>query len=217
MISRDVQSVLCGGSDAAPDMNVDRDPDVNCSYCSICQLPTEDNEASRCEVCAKNVCHKCSFVHSLGSCSGALRKNCFPSSVELESQKVVHDDERPYECTVCGECFKWKDHLSGHMWVHSNQQPYKCTVCDKCFKWKDHLSGRMWVHSNQQPYKCTVCDKCFKWKDHLSGHMRIHSNQRPYKCICTVCDKCFAQKSHLASHMRVVHSDDPPYIIMYRV
>ena len=103
MTSRDVQSVLCGGSDAAPDMNVDGDPDVNCSYCSICQVPTEDNEASSCEVCAKNVCHKCSFVHSLGSCSGAPPMNCFPStssSVELESQKVVHEDERPYRCTV---------------------------------------------------------------------------------------------------------------------
>ena len=186
MTSRDVQSVLCGGSDAAPDMNVDRDPDVNCSYCSICQLPTEDNEASSCEVCAKNVCHKCSFVHSLGSCSGASLKNCFPSGVE--SQKIVQEDERPYKCTVCHKWFVWKSHLNYHMRIHSGERPYKCTVCDRSYKQMSHLASHMHIHSGERAYTCTVCDKRFARKINLTQHMRVHNDERNLNVILVVVD-----------------------------
>ena len=198
MMSRDVQSVLCGVSDAAPDLNVDRDPDVNCSYCSICQVPTEDNEASSCEVCAKNVCHKCSFVHSLGSCSGAPRKNCFTSSVE--SQKVVHDHEWPFKCTVCDCSFKRKCHLASHLQIHSCERPYKCNFCDRSYEWKSQLTSHMHIHNDERPFKCNICDRTFKLKGNLTSHMHVYSGEGPY--TCTVCDKSFARKITLTRHMR---------------
>ena len=115
--------------------------------------------------------------------------------------RVHNDDERPYECTVCGKCFKRKDHLASHMRVvHSDDPPYICTVCDKCFAWKSHLTNHMRIHRGERTYKCNICDRSFKQRNHLTCHLPVHSGARPYKC--TVCYKRFAYKISLTSHMR---------------
>jgi uncharacterized Zn-finger protein len=64
------------------------------------------------------------------------------------------------ECTICGKAFSHKFRLSEHQRVHDNLRPYPCTVenCGKEYKTttalKDHMLGS---HGGEKKFCCGNC------------------------------------------------------------
>jgi len=48
--------------------------------------------------------------------------------------KEVHDNVRPYKCTICGHAFKRSSHLRTHMITHEEREVFQCTHMACFFK-----------------------------------------------------------------------------------
>lgn len=53
---------------------------------------------------------------------------------------IVHDQGHRYTCRKCGKKMNTKIHFDGHMNVHFNLKPYECSVCGLGFAYKNNLS-----------------------------------------------------------------------------
>lgn len=62
-----------------------------------------------------------------------------PRNSHLEQQKLGHNPERPFVCSVCMKGFKRKEHLNLHFVIHSGEKTEICGECGKGFYRKDHL------------------------------------------------------------------------------
>lgn len=68
--------------------------------------------------------------------------------IEVKPPKIVTDEERQFECTVCHKTFKRRSHLKEHMITHSGVRAYKCDICDKYIQFISLLSFQFKVTFN---------------------------------------------------------------------
>jgi KRAB domain-containing zinc finger protein len=73
-------------------------------------------------------------------------KKVFSEKGNLAKHKVIHTEERPFVCEICGKAFKYRSNLNSHRKVCSGEKPYICEVCNKQFARKDYLKAHMKRH-----------------------------------------------------------------------
>lgn len=57
----------------------------------------------------------------------------------------THSDERPFQCSQCGQSFKRKKGLDDHMSIHTGIPKHFCNYCDRSF----NNSGNKFKHIKQ--------------------------------------------------------------------
>lgn len=77
---------------------------------------------------------------SIGSSGGPYHEfnvrvggSVYPVSRESSQQ------DRPFKCDICTQCFSRNHDLKRHRRIHSATKPFPCPHCDKCFSRKDAL------------------------------------------------------------------------------
>ncbi|KAK0705809.1 hypothetical protein B0T21DRAFT_405330 [Apiosordaria backusii] len=53
--------------------------------------------------------------------------------------------DRPFKCDICTQCFSRNHDLKRHRRIHSATKPFPCPHCDKCFSRKDALKRHRYV------------------------------------------------------------------------
>ena len=96
-----------------------------------------------------------------------------------------------YQCTICSRKFKLQHSLDKHMKVHNEERKYVCSQCGNTFKRASHLRFHTErIHSTgsiKRPFYCIICTKTFTETGTFNAHMKLHSADRPFKC--KFCDK----------------------------
>ncbi|XP_069601983.1 oocyte zinc finger protein XlCOF7.1-like [Ranitomeya imitator] len=146
------------------------------------------------------------------------------------------DEEKPYICSECGECFNGNSDLDRHMRIHTGEKPFICLECGKSYSFKSSLIvhqrrhtgekpfssskyGKHFAqrptftvhrkgHRGEKPFPCPECGKYFNYKSDFVKHERSHTGEKPYSC--SECGKCYSAKSTLVVHQRT-HTGEKPY------
>ena len=96
------------------------------------------------------------------------------------------------------------NYLSRHQrTVHENEKPFKCEICQQCFAKRDMKRHQRTVHEDEKPYKCEICQTSFGGKGDLNQHQRSqHENIKPLKI--DICQNKIGFKSNLNRHKSTV-------------
>ncbi|CAL4231262.1 unnamed protein product [Meganyctiphanes norvegica] len=158
-------------------------------------------------------------------------KKGFVTKRKCNYHTIMHSDEKPHVCNICGKSVKRKDLLKGHIErVHSTKEKIhscpecdfkcshkqsfqkhmrthkvpeliKCSLCDYQTRLQCKLNAHMVAHSDERSFICDECGKQYKTAGILRTHKKIHSAEKPFKC--EVCEKGFKVKASLQTHMYV--------------
>ncbi|KAH7704193.1 hypothetical protein AAVH_28619, partial [Aphelenchoides avenae] len=150
--------------------------------------------------------------------------------VSLQRHKRIHSGEKPYECAICGERFRFCSNVSGHMASrHGSEEgkKYACTECDFRTAFSESLARHRRTHTAEKPYKCEFlhcfrnllvgerpfkcqhCDKAFTSSSALATHVKTHSGEKPY--ACDFCKHRSAMKANLQRHVEAMHEGVKPF------
>lgn len=117
----------------------------------------------------------------------------FKNELRLKRHLILHSEEKPFKCEVCGNKYRQKWHLNRHVKVHSKELPFECEYCHKCFRLKAFLRVSI---------KWRVKSSLRK-KNIFQIHLRQHTGERPYSCLD--CNHHFSNSSNYIKHMRKRH------------
>jgi uncharacterized Zn-finger protein len=67
------------------------------------------------------------------------RRHVGDTSATCGAKLVMHTDERPFPCNVCGESFKRQSNLTVHYRTHTSERPFECQICNNFFGLKSTL------------------------------------------------------------------------------
>ena len=108
----------------------------------------------------------------------------------LKSHMVMHSDERPHKCDLCGKTFARRDSLKLHGYSHKTEKPFICTYCGKAFVSKYRLHAHTLRHEKKFP--CNVCGKSYFANWALRKHMQLHTGMRRM-CVTNVVNSSRAE------------------------
>ena len=116
--------------------------------------------------------------------------------------KVIHENQKPYECDTCGSCFTENSTLKSHNeTVHlKKKKEYKCNHCIKIFSSQSGLNyhfGKLHLKSTGSKNKCNNCNKTFSHKGNLKKHISMFHGENATEHKCETCGKTFQQITYL--------------------
>jgi hypothetical protein len=150
------------------------------------------------------------YTHNSGRKSKTPKKVSAPTSKTV-NVKVGNKVVQRHQCNVCKYNTNRADNMRKHLLVHSEERPEKCEICGLAFKDRSNcLAHTKLVHSSLRPFPCTVCGKKFKTPKHLRQHSHIHNpNGKPHKC--EHCSYASVNKCVLREHIDMVHLGKSKY------
>ncbi|VDN87799.1 unnamed protein product [Brugia pahangi] len=97
------------------------------------------NEELNCASCAhKNHMSRESYVSEIII--------CLEIHIGLQQHAVIHTDQKPFGCDICGKAFRFKSNLFEHRSVHSGFTPHACPYCGKTCRLKGNLKKHLKTH-----------------------------------------------------------------------
>ncbi|XP_067653491.1 uncharacterized protein [Haliotis asinina] len=131
-----------------------------------------------------------------------------------------------FECLVCMKTAKCKSALRRHMMIHKEEKPFLCPVCGRKYArpedLKQHLIRHvadLYQHSNStnpnSRFKCDICAAVFQCEKDLQFHSVYHGVYRPnartyaegQSTVCPICGKMLQKATSLPSHIEL-HTQD---------
>lgn len=135
-----------------------------------------------------------------------------------------HNDDKPFQCSICLKKFKVKLYLTRHMAYHEIDKVFSCEICGKSFRRREYLRiHRLRVHEyeninkniaehenvqevDDKPFECSICLKKFKQKIYLKKHMVRHETNKPNTPYsCAICKISFKTKEYFWRHQAKHH------------
>ncbi|XP_017014634.2 zinc finger protein weckle [Drosophila takahashii] len=171
-----------------------------------------DKTTTTCDLCNKTL----SSVTALKLHKEGIHQNVKPyicdscgkqlkTITALNEHKLVHTDNRPFECTVCKAGFKNRARLKAHYQIHA-EPSFVCNICGKKLQTRRTWNMHKVVHSEERRLKCDVCGALFKRSKTLKTHLLSHTGLRPY--VCNYCGKSFACNANCRSHKLKKHPQE---------
>ena len=144
----------------------------------------------------------------------------FSRKSDYENHKIIHTDQRPYSCKVCGTTYRQSRGLQRHMLTHKDSGPstsendrlsrpqetgWLCSKCGKVFRNKDSFRAHeLSVHYHRKRKEnrvcCEICGMLVNTRI-LKAHIEKHRKELNYSC--NLCSKKFYTRGSLRSHMNV--------------
>ncbi|XP_012060160.1 PREDICTED: zinc finger protein 260-like [Atta cephalotes] len=224
-------------------------PESASEICILKQVSEHDSNRKRatvyeCEICGKQMLKKLQFLkhrqdHERNPKTEDHCEECdkvFDNHEKLQKHKIkAHQKEKPFQCVICGKCFKTEEFLKTHLKQHNKRftcdicgvskvsgydlrlhkkkhnQEYviHCETCNKGFYTNQTLERHLLTHTGEKPFVCKICNTPYASAAALKVHLKIHTGEN--QITCEVCGKSVSSKTYLQIHMRI-HSGEKPHV-----
>ncbi|XP_071986281.1 uncharacterized protein [Engystomops pustulosus] len=128
---------------------------------------------------------------------------CFSIYYELYEHKKTHSEDKKYQGPKCGKCYNSQAQCDGHPRTDARKSSYGCNGCGRLFLDREKLLTHQNLHTGRNPYECPDCGKRFEYRSDLIVHRRTHNEHKP--AVCYQCGKSFSTHSSLTQHI-VTHA-----------
>ncbi|XP_078584641.1 uncharacterized protein LOC144866818 [Branchiostoma floridae x Branchiostoma japonicum] len=131
----------------------------------------------------------------------------------LRLHEAEHNEEKQFQCEVCGKGFALEDNLKRHLTEHADipsvrdTLSFKCSLCRFVTTSKQNLKHHELRHKGERAFLCDFCGQSFLTGTKLKRHKYIHKSEMERPHHCQLCGKGFIQKNHLKSHMQKRHPE----------
>lgn len=161
--------------------------------------------------------HKCDQCH-----------RSFVDRSVLESHRLIHSEQKPCKCDICGRCFRHKQSLKIHQknahnvidqrslrprifptnkadfvklkWKITEQYEYSCDKCSRVFRTLTALKMHHTLHTGEKPYSCDICGMSFRRRGNMYKHKKLHVATKDIEC--DICGKKFKTKPEMNIHRK---------------